>query len=324
MTQFTVPGMTEKEGAKVAEILQKQLSRYNDLHLTLKHVHWNVVGPNFIGVHEMIDPQVELVRGYADEVAERIATLGASPKGTPGAIISDRSWDDYSLERDTVAAHLAALDLVYDGVIEDTRKGIEETEEPDPITNDMLIGHSAELEKFQWFVRAHLESAGGKLAHEGKSTEKGAAAAAVRRAAARRSSFRRIRPAPRGAGLIRLWAVSASSASSRTGRSASSSLRPNRYGYARPAIAAPTSGASQNAHSCAGAPSPLKNATPVLRAGFTEVFEIGIEIRWIRVSVSPIDNPAKPCGARSSVEPRITSRKMPVSTTSAMSTAHSE
>lgn len=175
---YTVPGMTDKEGAQVAELLQKQLSRYNDLHLTLKHVHWNVVGPNFIGVHEMIDPQVELVRGYADEVAERIATLGGSPKGTPGAIISDRSWDDYSLERDTVQAHLAALDLVYDGIIEDTRKAIEETEEPDPVTNDMLIGHAAELEKFQWFVRAHLENAGGQLKHEGESTEKGAAKAA--------------------------------------------------------------------------------------------------------------------------------------------------
>ena len=68
-------------------MLQQQLSTYNDLHLTLKHIHWNVVGPNFIGVHEMIDPQVELVRGYADEVAERIATLGFSPQGTPGAII---------------------------------------------------------------------------------------------------------------------------------------------------------------------------------------------------------------------------------------------
>ena len=97
---------------KVADLLQKQLSTYNDLHLTLKHVHWNVVGPNFIGVHEMIDPQVELVRGYADEVAERIATLGSSPQGTPGAILKDRTWDDYSVGRDTVQAHLAALDLV--------------------------------------------------------------------------------------------------------------------------------------------------------------------------------------------------------------------
>ncbi len=185
MSQFTVPGMTDKDAAKVAELLQKQLSRYNDLHLTLKHIHWNVVGPNFIGVHEMIDPQVELVRGYADEVAERIATLASPPKGTPGAIIEDRSWDDYSLERDTVQAHLAALDLVYDGVVEDTRKNIEEAEESDPVTEDMLIGHAAELEKFQWFVRAHLENSGGQLANAGASTEKGAADQAKKKSSAK-------------------------------------------------------------------------------------------------------------------------------------------
>lgn len=175
MTSFTIPGLSEKDGREIADLLQKQLSTYNDLHLTLKHVHWNVVGPNFIGVHEMIDPQVDLVRGYADEAAERIAALGASPQGTPGAILKDRTWDDYSVGRDTVLAHLAALDLVYTGVIEDTRKAIERVGDLDPVTEDMLIGHAAELEKFQWFVRAHLENSGGHLANEGKKSEKGAA-----------------------------------------------------------------------------------------------------------------------------------------------------
>jgi starvation-inducible DNA-binding protein len=182
MTQFTVPGMSNKEGAEVAELLQRALSRYNDLHLTLKHVHWNVVGPNFIGVHEMIDPQVELVRGYADEVAERIAALGKSPKGTPGAIVGDRTWDDYSVDRDTVLAHLAALDLVYTGVIEDTRKGIDRLEDLDLVSQDMMIGHAGELEKFQWFVRAHLENSGGQLANKGATTEKTAASRAKKKA----------------------------------------------------------------------------------------------------------------------------------------------
>jgi starvation-inducible DNA-binding protein len=178
MTQFTVPGLTDRQGAKIVDLLQKQLSTYNDLHLTLKHIHWNVVGPNFIGVHEMIDPQVELVRGYADEVAERIATLGGSPQGTPAAILKDRTWDDYSVGRDTAQAHLAALDLVYNGVIEDTRKGIDETDKLDRVTQDILIDHAAELEKFQWFVRAHLENAGGGLVHAGSPTEKRAAKSA--------------------------------------------------------------------------------------------------------------------------------------------------
>ena len=181
MSEFTVPGMTDKDAAQVAEILQKQLSRYNDLHLTLKHVHWNVVGPNFIGVHEMIDPQVDLVRGYADDVAERIAALGGSPQGTPGAILKDRTWDDYSVGRDTVQAHLAALDLVYTGVIEDARKAIERLEELDLVSQDLIIGQVGELEKFQWFVRAHLENSGGQLANRGATTEKGAARSAKRK-----------------------------------------------------------------------------------------------------------------------------------------------
>ena len=182
MPKFTIPGMSDATARKVTDLLQKQLSTYNDLHLTLKHVHWNVVGPNFIGVHEMIDPQVELVRGYADETAERIAALGASPQGTPGAILKDRTWDDYSVGRDNVLAHLAAVNLVYDGVIEDTRKSIETVGDLDPITEDMLIGHSAELEKFQWFVRAHLENSGGELVTAGASTEKSAASKAKEKA----------------------------------------------------------------------------------------------------------------------------------------------
>jgi starvation-inducible DNA-binding protein len=182
MATFTVPGLTDKQGAEVADLLQKQLSTYNDLHLTLKHVHWNVVGPNFIGVHEMIDPQVELVRGYADEVAERIAALGQSPQGTPGAIIKDRTWDDYSVGRDTAQAHLAALDLVYTGVIKDIRKSIDRLEDLDLVSQDFLIDHAGELEKFQWFVRAHLENSGGQLANKGATTEKAAATRAKKKA----------------------------------------------------------------------------------------------------------------------------------------------
>jgi starvation-inducible DNA-binding protein len=182
MTGFTLPGLSEKNGREVAELLQKLLSTYNDLHLTLKHVHWNVVGPNFIGVHEMIDPQVELVRGYADDAAERIAALGVSPKGTPGAIIKDRTWDDYSVERDTVQAHLAALDLVYTGVIEDARKAIDRLEDLDLVSQDLVIGQVGELEKFQWFVRAHLENSGGQLSSGGAKTEKTAASRAKKKA----------------------------------------------------------------------------------------------------------------------------------------------
>ncbi len=163
LPKYTVPSLTKQQGAEVAAVLQKRLDALNDLALTLKHIHWNVVGPHFIAVHEMIDPQVDAVRLMVDAIAERIATLGVAPVGTPGALVKNRTWDDYAIGRDGAIAHLGALDEVYVGVISDHRQAAKDVEEADDVTNDLLIGHLHELELFHWFVRAHLESAGGAL-----------------------------------------------------------------------------------------------------------------------------------------------------------------
>ena len=172
---FTVPGMKDEVAAELIRLLQQRLHALNDLALTLKHVHWNVVGPHFIAVHEMIDPQVDAVRAMIDTTAERIATLGASPQGTPGALVAARSWDDYSLRRASTQEHLGALDVVYQGVVTDQREAIEAVDDLDLVSQDMLIGQSDALEMFHWFVRAHLEDKGGNVASSGASTEKGAA-----------------------------------------------------------------------------------------------------------------------------------------------------
>jgi starvation-inducible DNA-binding protein len=172
---YTIPGIAQSDADTLVTLLQDRLHALNDLALTLKHIHWNVVGTHFIAVHTMLDPQVEAVRLMVDETAERIATLGGSPLGTPGALVAARSWDDYSLGRATALEHLAALDLVYAGVIESHRKAIQASEEPDPVSQDMLIGQARLLEQYQWFVRAHLETADGRLTTRGAHTEQEAA-----------------------------------------------------------------------------------------------------------------------------------------------------
>jgi len=175
---YTTPGMSEADSRRIVELLQSRLHACNDLQLTLKHIHWNVVGPHFIAVHEMIDPHVDEVRAFADGIAERIATLGGSPKGTPGSIVSERDWEEYSLRRDLTQAHLGALDLVYQGVLSSYRDTQREMADLDPVTEDMLIGQIDKLELFHWFVRAHLENSGGHLSTEGATSEKQAAAQA--------------------------------------------------------------------------------------------------------------------------------------------------
>ncbi len=176
---YTTPGLSRDQAERTITLLQSRLHAMNDLHLTLKHVHWNVVGPHFIAVHQMIDPQVDIVRGFADDLAERIATLGGSPHGTPGAIVSERDWDDYSIGRATTQAHLGALDLVYRGVIGTNREVIAELDDLDLVTQDIVVGQTEQLELFHWFVRAHLEDQSGQLSTADATDEVGAARAAA-------------------------------------------------------------------------------------------------------------------------------------------------
>jgi starvation-inducible DNA-binding protein len=175
---FLPAGLDRRASEQLVGILQARLVSLIDLGLTLKHIHWNVVGPHFIGVHTMLDPQAASVNEMIDQLAERITTLGGSPDGRPGTIVKQREWDDYSLGRDLVDAHLGALDQVYVGVITSHRDAIDKTEKIDPVTQDLLIEQTEALEQFHWFVRAHLEDAGGHLSDAGRTTEKTAAASA--------------------------------------------------------------------------------------------------------------------------------------------------
>lgn len=97
------------------------------------------------------------MREYADEIAERIATLGTAPSGLSGELVTERRWKDYPLFKANVETHLTELDKVYTGVIEDHRQVLGKVGDTDPITEDLLIGQVKELELFQWFIRSHVE-----------------------------------------------------------------------------------------------------------------------------------------------------------------------
>ena len=172
---FTAPSMSLADGSTVADALQGRLVALLDLGLTLKHIHWNVVGPNFIGVHEMLDPQYAGVQVMVDDLAERIATMGGVPSGLPGRIVETRAWDDYDLDRADALSHLGALDLVYQGVIAGHRAAIEHVGDIDPVSEDLLIGQTGQLERYHWFVRSHLEDWAGGMANAGAATERDAA-----------------------------------------------------------------------------------------------------------------------------------------------------
>ena len=141
---FVVPGLDEAASEKAIAILQNRLSQEQEAALVLKHAHWNVTGPNFIAVHEMLDPQVEAVLGMADETAERIATMGGAPDGSADAITRNRTWKPFDLEgRHSTEEYLQALIEYYDAMIVDDRKAIAELDELDLVSSEHHAGPCA-------------------------------------------------------------------------------------------------------------------------------------------------------------------------------------
>lgn len=156
--KYTIAGLTAEQSEKAVSILQNRLSHEQEAALVLKHAHWNVSGPNFIAVHEMIDPQVDVMLNQADESAERIAQLGGSPDGRPEAIVRNRDWSEFSLDGvNSTTDYITALIAYHDELIAADRRAIAELDDLDFVSSNIIQDHVQDLEKFQWFLRAHLD-----------------------------------------------------------------------------------------------------------------------------------------------------------------------
>ena len=68
------PGLSldEEAARQTREHLQDRLVSLLDLQLTLKHIHWNVVGPMFNTLHLMFEEQYNELWIAVDLIAERI------------------------------------------------------------------------------------------------------------------------------------------------------------------------------------------------------------------------------------------------------------
>jgi starvation-inducible DNA-binding protein len=61
--------------------LQGALVDLLGLALMAKQAHWNVFGAGFRPLHLQLDELASAARDFADDVAERAATIGVSPDG---------------------------------------------------------------------------------------------------------------------------------------------------------------------------------------------------------------------------------------------------
>ncbi|MFF8957249.1 Dps family protein [Streptomyces sp. NPDC014894] len=138
----------------VGEALRGALVDLVDLSLVAKQVHWNVVGPRFRSVHLQLDEVVDTARLHSDTVAERCSAIGVSPDGRSATVASQSAIgavpEGWIKDGDAVQVLVRALDAV----IVRMRERVSVTGDPDPVSQDILIGLTADLEKHAWMFQA--------------------------------------------------------------------------------------------------------------------------------------------------------------------------
>lgn len=146
--------------AKSASIalLNARLVDTIDLALIAKQAHWNVKGREFIAVHEMLDKLRDDVDEYVDTIAERVTALGGTAFGTAQVTAQKTTLPAYPTDIHKIEDHLRALVDRYGHVANTVRANIDEaTEAGDAGTADVFTEVSRGLDKWLWFLEAHLQ-----------------------------------------------------------------------------------------------------------------------------------------------------------------------
>jgi starvation-inducible DNA-binding protein len=139
-------------------ILNARLADTIDLALLTKQAHWNIKGPRFIALHEMIDGFRTELDGHIDIMAERVVQLGGTALGTTQVVAGASTLVPYPTDIHNENSHLEALTERYGQVANKVRVDIDETGDAgDADTADLLTAFSRALDKSLWFLEAHTQ-----------------------------------------------------------------------------------------------------------------------------------------------------------------------
>jgi starvation-inducible DNA-binding protein len=150
--------LPEKIRRAVVTMLNSRLADAIDLQSQVKHAHWNVKGPNFIALHELFDKISAVVLEQIDDIAERATALGGMAEGTVSIAAKRSKLKNYPLNITAGKDHLYYLATQLGAYGKAVRAAIDEAGKlGDADTADLFTGISRDIDKYLWFIEAHLQ-----------------------------------------------------------------------------------------------------------------------------------------------------------------------
>ncbi len=151
--------LAQKTRTAMIKLCNNRLADSIVLQTQVKQAHWNVKGPNFIGLHELFDDISGAVLDYIDLIAERAVQLGGIAEGTAKVAVEKTKLTAYPLDITRGKDHVEALSNVLAAYGKLVRAAIDTANEAnDADTADLFTEVSRGIDKWLWFVEAHQQA----------------------------------------------------------------------------------------------------------------------------------------------------------------------
>ena len=146
------------------DLLNARLADGIDLALATKQAHWNLKGPQFIGIHLMLDGFRTDQDEWNDTMAERAVQLGGTALGTTQTVGQMTKLAPYPTDTYAVADHLAALIDRFSTYANALHESIDQADEAgDADAADIFTEVSRGIDKQLWFLEAHVQEPTGDM-----------------------------------------------------------------------------------------------------------------------------------------------------------------
>jgi starvation-inducible DNA-binding protein len=167
-------GLTDEQRQGSAALLNTVLADLHIIYIKSRNYHWNVIGPQFYGIHSLLEEQYTELADAIDVVAERVRMVGGRALGTMAEFISTSRLEEKPEYVPNARDMLHDLLHDHETTIRNLREDIKKAEEEydDATTADILTAQAQIHEKAAWMLGSLVADDHSLNEQEGKASKR--------------------------------------------------------------------------------------------------------------------------------------------------------